>query len=159
MDTYTSMNATTKESERMKHNTCELEDTALDWAVSLITNPEWDDGDRWANTFDYVDTGDIEEEPYCPSSNWSQGGPIIEREGILLRPVRKPGHPMDGVWLAMYDGGNTGQMVQWVEFLFKNKNRRLYSSGPTALVAAMRCFVAKHLGEQVTIPEELTGQL
>ena len=27
--------------------------------------------------------------------------------------------------------------------------------GPTPLIAAMRCFVASHLGDEVNVPEEL----
>ena len=30
-----------------------------------------------------------------------------------------------------------------------------YWDGPTALIAAMRCFVASRLGDEVEVPEEL----
>lgn len=30
-------------------------------------------------------------------------------------------------------------------------------TGPTPLIAAMRCYVASKLGEEVEIPEELTA--
>jgi hypothetical protein len=86
------------------------------------------------------------------STNWSQGGPIIEREGILLRPIRRPGHALDGQCLAMYDGSNTGSMVQWIK---RTDWPRRYLEGPTPLVAAMRCYVASRLGETVEVPEEL----
>ena len=84
------------------------------------------------------------------STNWAQGGPIIEREGILLRPLRRPGHSMDGQWLAMFDGENTGTMVQWVK---RTDWHRHYWSGDTPLIAAMRCFVSSKLGDEVETPE------
>ena len=67
------------------------------------------------------------------STNWTQGGPIIERENIdLISPT-----PSDPLWQAM----------QW-RFAHGAK-------GPTPLIAAMRCFVASKLGDAVNIPDEL----
>lgn len=74
---------------------------------------------------------------YAPSSNWTQGGPIIEQERIC---VSGPG-PMGGpnpeyYWTAFIDtgsyagGGHNGH-------------------GRTPLIAAMRCFVASRFGEEV----------
>ena len=118
----------------MKTN--ELTKAALDWAVAMAEN--------WAGA-------DFEVKPY--STDWAQGGPIIEREGILLRPIRKHGHGMDGNWLAMYDGENTGSMVQWVR---REDWPRHYFKGSTPLIAAMRCYVASKLGDDVEIPEGLS---
>lgn len=67
-----------------------------------------------------------------PSTDWSQGGPIIEREGI--RTFEK-----DGVWNA-----DTPRRSPFCWF-----------TGHTPLIAAMRCYVASKLGEEVEIPEEL----
>ena len=66
---------------------------------------------------------------WFPSIDWAQGGPIIEREGIAL------GQTGDG-WEATCDGC-------------------IYISGPTPLIAAMRCYVASKLGEEVEVPEEV----
>lgn len=66
---------------------------------------------------------------YTPSINWAQGGPIIERERIRLDPR--------GVWVAGHDSSND-------EYL-----------GPTPLVAAMRCYVASKLGNEVDLPVEI----
>ena len=73
---------------------------------------------------------------YAPehSTNWSQGGPVIEREGMLIRP--QPGY---NLWEAWKHGADEGH----------------FSVGPTPLVAAMRCYVASKLGDEVEIPEEL----
>lgn len=83
---------------------------------------------------------------------WNEGGPIIDREGISLRPIRKAGHELDGQCLAAYDHGNTGTMVHWVKRTDWPKH---YFIGPTPPIAGMRCFVASRLGEVVDVPEEL----
>jgi hypothetical protein len=64
------------------------------------------------------------------STNWAPSGPIIERERISIT------HQV-GRWAAQTDDD-------------------LFAYGPTPLVAAMRCYVASKLGDEVEIPEELT---
>ncbi len=66
---------------------------------------------------------------YKPSEDWAQGGLIIQRERIRLDPR--------GVWVAGHDSSND-------EYL-----------GATPLIAAMRCYVASKLGQEVEIPERL----
>lgn len=70
---------------------------------------------------------------YKPSTNWAQGGPIIEREQIetYFQPTLEQ-------WAAKHDGN-------------------VLRYGPTPLIAAMRCYVASKLGDTVEIPEELIG--
>lgn len=73
--------------------------------------------------------------PY--STNWSQGGPIIEREKIELRYHNVI---VAGIWYRDSIG----------------KDNCLHkATGPTPLVAAMRCYVASRLGDEVEIPDEL----
>jgi hypothetical protein len=67
---------------------------------------------------------------FAPATQWEHGGPIIERERIRLDPR--------GLWCAAHD------THEWTE-----------STGPTPLIAAMRCYVASKLGDEVEIPEEL----
>lgn len=69
---------------------------------------------------------------YAPSTDWSQGGEIIERERINL-------------WNEGYDweASRYGEHIVW---------------GQTPLVAAMRCYVASKLGDEVEIPAELLTQ-
>lgn len=130
----------------MKIKTNELIGTQLDWAVATCEGlpirydpmnfgrafPEggfwiWDDRGPIGKR-DYRLIG----RQYCPSTNWAQGGPIIERERILLEPqIGKEG--CGNSWAALSLSGRC-------EF------------GPTPLIAAMRCFVAGKLGD---IPEEL----
>lgn len=146
----------------MKIKTSELTGAALDWAVAKIEG-HIDSGqvviypyrtyDEYGSPLGFSPPVEVY---YCndyrPSTKWAQGGLIIEREGILLRALRNPGHTLDGQWLAMYDSTNTGTMVQWVK---RTDWPRHYLAGPTPLVAAMRCFVASKLGEEVEVPDEL----
>lgn len=69
-----------------------------------------------------------------PSEKWSQAGPIIEREKLML-------------W---YD---TRYTKYW--WRAKHKNSAVVFYGPTLLIAAMRCYIASKLGNEVEIPEEL----
>ena len=98
----------------MKTN--ELTGAALDWAVAKCEG---------VINGDALDTGFILEGGYVPSTDWAQGGPIIEREGIAVF----------GDWQA-----TLGEETY---------------NGPTPLIAAMRCYVASKLGDEVEIPEEL----
>lgn len=70
---------------------------------------------------------------YTPSANWAQGGPIIEREHIDLY--------WDEEWYAKHPA--------------IRPRGRSYRRGPTPLIAAMRCYVASRLGNEVEVPEEL----
>lgn len=67
-----------------------------------------------------------------PSTNWELGGPIIEREKIH--------------W------GIGGSSV-YLASIYQDYKAPL--KGPTPLIAAMRCFVARNLGDEIEIPEEL----
>ncbi len=110
--------------------TIELIGAALDWAVALIEFPELDyeDDDRLV----YVHGDD--EFHFTPSTDWAQGGPIIEREWVDLHCVN------DSLWEAECPAPG-GLAMQ---------------NGPTPLIAAMRCYVASKLGDTVDVPEELT---
>jgi hypothetical protein len=68
------------------------------------------------------------------SADGRQGSKIIEREKIGVWPSEKEDH--EGQWGA--------RMLN-----------TYISYGPTPLIAAMRCYVASKLGDEVEIPEEL----
>lgn len=104
--------------------TNKLTGAALDWAVAKCEG--WP-VDIWFDEDQLPMVRDDEVPEYKPSSNWAQGGPIIEREGIALYLYG------DGEWNA-HTGGR--------EF-----------NGPTPLIAAMRCYVASKLGDEVDVPE------
>ena len=72
---------------------------------------------------------------FSPSTNWAQGGPIIEVEKITV--------------MALEDGGWTASVGElWVA-------EEGGICGPTPLIAAMRCYVASKLGDEINILEEL----
>jgi hypothetical protein len=99
--------------------TSELTGAALDWAVTKcegfdheVTSSEWG---MWGWATD-----------------WAQGGPIIEREGIELTC-----------------------MDEWKAFM-PFQSIPCDEDGPTPLIAAMRCYVASKLGAEIELPKELT---
>jgi hypothetical protein len=121
----------------MKIKTSDLTGAALDWAVAKITNPQWwDDGYMDGDPRAALDMDDGT--TYTPSTDWSQGGPIIEREKIEL----SCGCDGPGTWRA------------WPDHMIYDPNVG-GRNGPTPLVAAMRCYVATKLGDTVSIPNEL----
>jgi hypothetical protein len=69
---------------------------------------------------------------FNPPTNWAQGGLIIEREKIAL-------NLSENGWVATR-----------IEPPSVSEAR-----GPTPLVAAMRCYVASKLGDEVEVPDEL----
>ena len=73
--------------------------------------------------------------PWNPHTDWSQGGPIIQREYINIT------HPNG------FDGANNEWVATW-----KFGGYEQYC-GSTPLIAAMRCYVALKLGDEVEIPE------
>lgn len=75
-----------------------------------------------------------------PSTDWAQGGPIIEREEIGTKR-RAPCFPKEQ-WEAA--GSITAKGAGY-----------WFAVGPTPLIAAMRCYVASKLGDEVEIPDEL----
>jgi hypothetical protein len=121
--------------------TSELKDHALDWAVCAARGltcfgaPE-----GRSEAFEFLlmhpDDPDLQY-----STNWAQGGPIIDREGISVNA------PANGVTIYKAKDGTP----LWRANNAANVNGR----GPTPLVAAMRCYVASKLGDEVEIPEEL----
>ncbi len=118
----------------MKIKTSELTGAALDWAVAKCEGRgiEFDDPrDPWL-TCDGI--ADQPLHSYTPSTDWAQGGPIIEREWVDLHCVN------DSLWEAECPAVG-GLAMQ---------------NGPTPLIAAMRCYVASKLGDEVDVPEELT---
>jgi hypothetical protein len=106
----------------------ELSGTALDWAVAKCEGvPEYlfDKPWRASELLEYY------------STDWAQGGPIIEREYIAASR-----HDILG-WASFQSHTAIGDVI------YKNY------FGPTLLIAAMRCYVASKLGDEVEIPQEL----
>ena len=83
--------------------------------------------------------------PWNPHTNWAQGGPIIEREGIQLRYVSFAGKLF---WDASKNVEAVPRDIQFGDAVW-------FGSGLTPLIAAMRCFVASKLGDQIEVPDDL----
>jgi hypothetical protein len=122
-----------KTSELTKIKTSELTGAALDWAVAKCQRYE---------AHLYIETNGklcFQSRHWSPSTDWKQGGPIIEREKIAVRFEPECYWlfaPPEATWLANYNG-----VGEW--------------HGPTPLIAAMRCYVASKLGDTVDVPQEL----
>lgn len=138
----------------MKKKVSELSGAQLDWAVAKCEKPEW--LGNQAETY-VVKCG------FSPSTDWSQGGPIIEMENISIvcaegeYRVSKSGHGYETYWVAEIgmlcpDTIYGSQGDNWGEY-FQIEESAM--SGPTPLIAAMRCYVASKLGDEVEIPEAL----
>ena len=123
----------------MKVKVSELQGAALDWAVAMA--------EGWTATIEQDAKGEylwLWKEPrgmnpkhYHPTQ-WSIGGPIIEREWIELTLNTDPG---GGEWVA--------QIADDVPDGYHS------ASGPTPLIAAMRCYVTFKLGDEIEVPKEI----
>ena len=110
--------------------TSDLTGAALNWAVNHAAGL----------------TGQFSPVDYC--GKWEHGGPIIDMEDIAMSA--KP----DGLWAAYAPKGTRlvqhgGQAVEVFNWYFKQE-------GYTPLIAAMRCYVASKLGDDIDLPKELT---
>lgn len=129
----------------MKVKTSDLTGAALDWAVAtaegrkdiriLLSHgvPIVVLRDR----FNYAHPGN---EVFAPHKWWRDGGPIIEREGITIDA--RESHWMARIW-AEAKG----------DFIEVGRRGALCA---TPLQAAMRCFVASKMGDEIELPKELT---
>jgi hypothetical protein len=123
----------------MKIKVSEAKEKTLDYLVSLCegaTNLRYDTVATWWVDLNgepkALSSGWGKSQSWHPSTNWSQGGPIIDKDEIDTVKV--------GVkqWRGRIEGGNP-----------------VSGYGPTILIAAMRCYVASKLGDTVDIPDEL----
>ena len=103
--------------------TSELQGTALDWAVAKCEGHDME-------YFQVVDA-------YLPSTDWAQGGLIIEQERISLL-------------MAGWDSLDAA-LPLWEATSYSSREILL---GNTPLVAAMRCYVASKMGDEIELPEE-----
>lgn len=121
--------------------TSELKGAALDWAVAkcegyfdktliapfhfLSMRKAKGHGVHWTHS----------------STDWGEGGPIIEREKIQAQwETTDVGDINSGYWVATH---------------CLEQGKYFQEQGATPLEAAMRCYVASKLGDEVEIPEEL----
>jgi hypothetical protein len=131
----------------MKIKTSELQGAALDWAVAKCEgyfsnagqSPEYWCSTHGAEHFVRMRNAEGHGVHWTHgSTDWGEGGPIIERERI------------DVMWCG----------DRWCAYaMTPDKQTQLQDEGPTPLIAAMRCYVASKLGDEVDVPEELVKEL
>lgn len=119
--------------------TSELTGSALDWAVAKC---EGVNEDSFHLFYEPTEPSDLDSHGFPEfhySTVWSQGGPIIDRtKGFEFKHwLEARPESCCEAHIHNYDG-------DWIQF------------GPTPLIAAMRCYVASRLGDEVNVPEELT---
>lgn len=152
--------------------TSELKGMALCYTVCMLEMPHL----VWGKTIGIHHASEqivVPELPnpdcFSPFMNWAQCGPIIEENSITLircdddyvvdkqgftTPKRIP------VWAAEH-GGQHGTQESYNGYgepcgeVYEMTESEC-SYGPTPLIAAMRCYVASKLGDEVEIPEELS---
>lgn len=76
---------------------------------------------------------------WLPSTDWTQGGPIIEQ----LRSY-------SAYRLLIESDGDNVHVLSW-----PSKHVHFSGYGPTTLIASMRCYATSRLGEEVEVPNEL----
>jgi hypothetical protein len=76
--------------------------------------------------------------PFSPSTNWAQGGPIIEHERIAIFPGTK------GKWRAVHNFWDTSE---------SRSDRPVPAWFDDPLIAAMCAYVASVYGD--TVPDEV----
>jgi hypothetical protein len=114
--------------------TSELTGAALDWAVAKCEDVGfWDKPAKFADRY--------QRRYFCLfASKWEMGGPIIEREEIsILHTTMRPSY-------------------KWEASQTPDEDLSVCEFGPTPLIAAMRCYVASELGDEIDVPEELTDE-
>ena len=120
--------------------TAELIGAALDWAVAMVEGCEADrpqdgqirKGDVCMLVGPFRLIGLDADKFYSPSTNWAQGGPLIEQFGLDL-------------WK------HEGKF-----YAFHTRQHNKYCAD-TVLVAACLAIVAAKLGDVVQVPAELVG--
>ena len=117
----------------MKLKTSELQGAVLDWAVAKCIYEPDDVVICDGRVFAYDDATN----GFNPSTDWAQGGPIIEREGMALN---------------MEDTREWRVSMWWDD---EDSKGDILMVGPTPLIAAMRCYVASQIGDEIELPEEV----
>lgn len=134
----------------MKHRTADLEGALLDAAAAVAEGWTFRGGYWWEPGATEQDGGLMLPDGTAASclrhvmqysTDWAHGGPLIEREQITV--------------MHFEPGTTAGD--EWEAYIGDVCPRRLDiepadGEGPTALIAAMRAYVASKLGEEVELP-------
>lgn len=153
----------------MKIKTNELEGAALDWAVARcqgfkLNGPYECFGGAFCLQEEDGSDGDV-----CPSysTDWAQGGLIIDDNSIsIIRCEDDWTLDAKGYWTE-----KSKRIPVWAATIGQHDTHSSYEGehypdqfeipesevcyGSTPLIAAMRCYVASKLGDEVKVPDEL----
>lgn len=133
----------------MKLNTNELIGPALDWAVAKCGGHSLPPFPGRSGVREcWINVSPAGHDVFAPSTDWTQGGPIIEEEEIAIfkaPELQSSPSNIPAIWAACLSGEHT-----WIDTSADEE-----ITGPTPLVAAMRCYVASRLGGEVDVPDEL----
>ena len=131
---------------KVKIETSKATPLQLDWLVTKceVTARGVHPGYLDIATFTINHDGD-----FCYSTDWAQGGPIIEREGINTFKYNK-------LNTSEFDTWGAHKVIPRKAMDGDEYSAALCLDGPTPLIAAMRCYVASRLGDEVDVPEELS---
>jgi hypothetical protein len=122
-----------------KVKTSNLKYLAIDWLVTLIEDP---DGckfgvDEWRlQRKNNVKKGEY---LYRWSNSWAQSGQILS-EARICRTIDH-----SGLWIAYWTDG----------YIDGSESKRWMQCDESELIAGLRCLIAKTLGDEVDVPEEL----
>lgn len=111
----------------------------LDWLVAKREGTLPASFDDWTQTWPHYTT------------DWNQGGPIGEREGI--HPTVE--YQSDAFGEPLYRIG--WRACMWNASTPGTSGFMVWGVGETQLIAIMRCYVTAKLGKEVDVPDELVG--
>lgn len=109
--------------------TSELTGALLDYWVARAEGWEVAEGRRGKIWRDAEGAAKCMRDSWTPSNSWAQGGPIIEREDIVVERVKTAGDA------TLY---------------FKARKYPQLETGDSYLIAAMRAYVASKFGDEVS---------
>jgi len=131
----------------MEVSTSQLSGAALNWAVAeaeglniriALPNPE-------PHVIRII-VGDEPNRSFSPSTDWNVAGPLLHDEKFTVKPCLAG--EVSGKWMASRQLSVTepsgGQHTYY---------------GDTPLVAILRCYVSKKLGDTVELPDQLVYAL
>lgn len=125
----------------------DLSGAALDWAVAkALGYADYPDDSVEQGAWWYTDpvkapfSERIRKADWKPSTDWRQGGPLIEKYGLRIDP---PIHGGDGQWAGVFFTDPEDHDEEFTHYEI---------DGPTPLVAACRALVEAKLGDIVKVP-------
>lgn len=130
----------------MKIKVSEATKIQIDWMVELAKGTHWSANGYFVFKFP-TGTERFDSRPAGSyTTDWSLAGPLIDREKLSLDMLCAP----DEWRSALMEGDFYDDQGEWIEGSSHEQ------TGPTPLIAAMRCFVASKLGDEVEVPDELS---